>query len=644
MHWVDYRIRTRLLWILLLPLLAFLIYLAVAMGLAWRSWDHQRSLVRWIPAVQQMGDLMGSLQKERGRSSRFVSSQDTQDAGLVQLRSETDTALAALSLRMAGNRPASWSDAPQTLKTWPGELSELRRAIDGKSIPAPELLARYTALIQLLDGWTEKLSMEIPSVSATRNLIAHISLNRAREAAGLERGTLVGVFTANALKPGQLQRVGRLVGVQDTNLQRYKEMADTAGQAALEEALQQEREKQIATYRARVFESSPGQPFGVDPETWWKVTTQRIEALRTLEKARLDLLKQSAGTELSAQFRTMILHLIVGFLLFLATLWVGFSLARSISGPLDTFIELMDDMAINRDLTREVQIEGQDELSHLFLAYAKLNLEFRRLFGELKSVSGSLASGSTELSASAEQMSRATDEIARNSEHQRCSEDEVQSELTRVEGYVEAVDTSVRGADLSVREASERMEGGTEAARQASLAMTDILETSQRMIQATRVIQDIARQTNLLSLNAAIEAAKAGQHGRGFSVVAEEIRKLAERSGTAAREIANLIEATGHTLHAGQEAMDRTTGSVQEAQTSMTQVSEGVRAIEGRMHDLVASTRKMAGMVESSAAETRQNASASTELAATTHEINQTAHELARIAEGLAATVASFRT
>lgn len=88
-------------------------------------------------------------------------------------------------------------------------------------------------------------------------------------------------------------------------------------------------------------------------------------------------------------------------------------------------------------------------------------------------------------------------------------------------------------------------------------------------MRAVKVIQDIARQTNLLSLNAAIEAAKAGQHGKGFAVVAEEVRKLAERSGSAAKEIARLIEDSNLAVAQGQD-------TVQEAVTALGRIREHI--------------------------------------------------------------------
>ncbi|HJV90683.1 MAG TPA: methyl-accepting chemotaxis protein [Holophagaceae bacterium] len=646
MHWHNYSIKTRLVWILLLPLGAFALYAGLTLRQVWQEAASDRALAGWMPSVQQMATLTGNLQKERGRSSRFLASKETGDANLETFRKATDESLGAWARSLANLDPGprSWEKAPGVAQGLSAKLTELRKGVDGRALAAPQVVAQYTAAIATLDALLAGLPAEAGRPAMAQRLRGLLHLSRAREAAGQERATLMAVFTADALAPGQMERLGTLIGAQAAHLATFRELAGPTGVSVLEATVPPAMAEEVAAARNLVVGAGRATGFGGNPETWWTQSTQRIEALGLVERKLSGQLAEDAGAEAARARSGLVLHCVLGLGIFAVTLIVGMSLSRSIAGPVGTFVSLMDELADHHDLTRAVKVEGQDETSRLFLSYMKLSTNFRHLFNELKLASAQVASGSTQLSASSGEMATAADEIARNSDHQRRSEDEVQQQLVQVEDKARDVAASVHQAEGEVAEATRRMDEGAQAAQRTTQAMADILETSNRMVQAVRVIQEIARQTNLLSLNAAIEAAKAGAMGKGFAVVAEEVRKLAERSVGAAREIEGLIQASGQTLTAGQAAVDATSEAMASAQERMGEAALGVRTIEVRMRELTDCTRAMVKLVETSAAETRQNASASTELSATTHEITRTAEDLARVAENLAEMVSTFKT
>jgi methyl-accepting chemotaxis protein len=173
--------------------------------------------------------------------------------------------------------------------------------------------------------------------------------------------------------------------------------------------------------------------------------------------------------------------------------------------------------------------------------------------------------------------------------------------------------------------------------------MADIKQVTGQIVNAVSVIQEIARQTNLLSLNAAIEAAKAGAQGKGFAVVAEEVRKLAERSGGAAREIEGLILRTQEAVAGGVQGVDSTLASLSAIRERIDGVAESIREIHGLSRDQERTGQEVAAMMGQTTGRLAQNASATHELASTVQEIAKTSDELARVAEGLRAVVGSFK-
>jgi len=251
-----------------------------------------------------------------------------------------------------------------------------------------------------------------------------------------------------------------------------------------------------------------------------------------------------------------------------------------------------------------------------------------------ESVEG-VSSGSAELSATAEQMSKTTAEIAHSAENQKSGAERMAAAMGELSASIDEVSRDSQNSLVQLETALDATQQGNEAGKSTKEAMHGITQTTTRIAQAIGVIQEIANQTNLLSLNAAIEAAKAGAQGKGFAVVAEEVRKLAERSAASAKEIAQHNIEARDSVQRGEDMVNSTVTLLDKIKENLDHFAIQTRSsVESTAEQSKAGT-EVAKQVEASVNEATLVASAATEMSTTTTEVARTAEELATLAGSL---------
>lgn len=390
---------------------------------------------------------------------------------------------------------------------------------------------------------------------------------------------------------------------------------------------------------------------------------------------------------------TVVVLILAGLLVLLA--------ARSILKPLDGVTAKLKDIAEGEgDLTARITVSSHDEIGQVALWFNKFVEKIQSTVSLVSQEAEKVTATSEGLSSNAEEASKATQQVAKSIEQVAKGSAEQSKNIEETVQVMEQVAQSIHqiaagageqsknvtGTTAEVEEMAKKIEvmaEGMETVKQLSeqngivavnggqavdrtvqgmVQLKDsVFETAQKINklgeyshkigEIIRVIDDIAEQTNLLALNAAIEAARAGEHGKGFAVVADEVRKLAERSGKATKEIADLItdiqketKVAVESMQVGTREVEEGVTIAQEAGRSLEQIVNGVNAagehvqkIMGFINDILHSSREVSQAFNNVAAITEENTAATEEMAASSQQVNSSIQNVASISQENAA-------
>ncbi|MEW6500143.1 MAG: methyl-accepting chemotaxis protein [Thermodesulfobacteriota bacterium] len=354
----------------------------------------------------------------------------------------------------------------------------------------------------------------------------------------------------------------------------------------------------------------------------------RIDGLRDatvaeLERINLSLHKEftDADEEFDATRRATIqLAIAISCIGILLAVVIAFYVTRSITRPLDEAVTINDRLA-GGDLTVQIHSDRGDEIGRMLRAMAAMVGKMRSIVGDVVSgavevqqmalgvngASDQVASMSQQLSSGSEQMSQGTTEQAAAAEESSSAMEEMSANIRQ------SAENALQTEKIATKSATDAQESGKAVAQ----TVTAMREISQKI----SIIEEIARQTDLLALNAAIEAARAGEHGKGFAVVAAAVRKLAERSQSAAGEISTLSASSIKVAERAGELLDNLVPDIQKT-------AQLVQEISASSHEQNQGTEQVNRAIQQLDQVIQQNAQASEELSASAEELSATAESM----------------
>ena len=346
-----------------------------------------------------------------------------------------------------------------------------------------------------------------------------------------------------------------------------------------------------------------------------------------------------------------------GLLLLLLPILIYFVVHRVVTQPLAELQRFCTEVEQQRDLTRHLAVRSGDEVGQTIEAVQRLMQTLRSAFSDILNRVESLDAAARQLSSAAQdtaansgKASDAASDMAASVEELSVGISQISDSAGEATKLSQAAGEDSQGGGATILRATAEMNAIAGTMQTTSVAIGALGEESKHISGIVSVIKDVAEQTNLLALNAAIEAARAGEQGRGFAVVADEVRKLAERTRKATDEIARVTGSIEGRAQQAVSAMTEAMGQIEQGSALATEAGAAINGIRSGAERVVGVVRQITESLAESSAASQNMANQTEKVAQVAEESNhaaqqsrQSAEDVVRLSGEVRATVGQFR-
>lgn len=653
--------RGKLITLVLPALLVIVFFAAFSISRNADELGNMRQLQAMVNLAELADPLIESLQKERGRSAVLLSSatgssgEQQSKRDLDAQRQDTDRSLRTYrdGLRVLvsdtefdGVIKASIDRLEQQLSG----LGRLRQGIDNRNINSADSASQYTTMIMELLDRVPLLVRRSTDADLSRQINGYFTLAEAAEMAGRERANGAALIRSGDFDLPTLGRVSGMSGQQDAYLNAAISMlpSDSDLRRDITQLANLPVSREFQAQRETLL-SSPSGMYALDPGEWFTTATKRIEAINSIRTRMLGQVEAGA-TEAVRVARTALIgaSVIAGgaiLIVILLMLVIIHAIHNQVAALLSGVRYAMD----NKDLTQQIPVSSKDETGTIAKAVNELFGRFSAALMQIDKASVQLATATEETSSTAGQNSgqiknqqQQIEQVAAATEEMSATSEEISQNTQRVADASNSAMEKSRTGEQVLHSSVQQIRTLAKSVQEVNQVIEELEERSGSISEVVDVIRKVADQTNLLALNAAIEAARAGEHGRGFAVVADEVRTLARQTHESTTQIEDIINGfktitdnASRSIIASHKLANQTSGQASEMEktfadilTDVNSISDMATQIATASEQQVAVTRELAGSMESVSEAAILTLTGS-------QEINQVTQEQARLARKL---------